>query len=253
MARKAHAHKDPVEELFEEALKPAVADIVAEMKQPNNPLQNTKKLEQEVMDALMGRHLDKYLEGGFKAIGHEMPKICTPQEQEQVAKEWGSAFDHFYKITESLGAPSSGESKTYDTFKQLLGISDATVSIFYKCGCHLFEQHHFQDAYNVFFVVVYLDHTLSNAWVALGLAAKRNGDIEAALKAFAQATLADARFALPQVYSAECYAETNDFSNAIASLELAQEIADKHPSENPQSVVQTIRNLNMKYQGAKSK
>lgn len=245
--------KDPIEKMFEEALKPAVAEIVEEMKQPNNPLQNTKKLEHEVMDTLMNRHLDKYLEGGFQAIAREMPKICSPQEREQVSKEWGSAFDHFFKITESLTAASKGEPKTYDTFQQLLGISDSTVAIFYKCGCKLFEEHHFQDAYNVFFVVVYLDHRLSNAWVALGLSAKRNSDIEGALKAFAQATLADTRFALPQVYSAECYAEISDYSNAVASLELAQEIAEKHPNENPLPVVQTIRNLMTKYQALKPK
>lgn len=243
---------DPVIEQFEEALKPTVSLIVEELKQPNNPLQNTKKLEHEVMDSLMNRHLDKYLEGGFHAINREMAKLCTPEEREEVSKEWSNALEHFFSVSAtSLSKDKKDEeisSGNTETFQQLLEISDKTLEIFYKCGCRLFEQKHYQDAYNVFFIVSYLDYRRSNVWVALGLAAKRNRNNEDALKAFAQATLVNPTEALPQIYSAECYAENKEYLDAIASLKLAEEIAEKNPEHNSKSIKNTIRNLTQKYQ-----
>lgn len=251
--------KDPVLQQFEEILKPGVEYLLPYMTQPNNPLQNTKKVEQDILDSLTGNDIQSYVEDGFAAIGKEMHHVCSEEERRKVLDEWSDSSEHFSKYVEDIFSkteedqkssmpPSDLESVKKPAYmKDFLGISEQTINIFYKCGCHLFEQQNYKDAYNVFFIVGYLDNTRTNAWISLGLSAKRNHDVQRALKAFGIATVVNPSIVLPLIYSAQCYAELNDYKNAIAALTLAEEIAHAFPERNSPEQLKNVQDLKIKY------
>lgn len=245
--------KDPIVEKFEAIFKPAVDFLLPHLMQPNNPLQDKSKMEHEIMDFLMGNDVQKYLDDGFSAISREMGKICSAEERQAVEKEWVNSPEYFSNLVSKILTDYEEKTKTHDPtnvdipnlaafpLKSLLGISDKTLDIFYKCGCHLFKEEHYKDAYNAFFIIGYLDNRRVNAWISMGLSAKRDHDIQRAIRAFETATVANPSIALSQLYAAQCYKELKDDTKALEALDLAKDIAETFPERNTPDILNSIK------------
>lgn len=229
---------------FFEKLKPYVTF------NPEDKLQSKEKAEQELFDLLSAKPLRERFDRGFESIVDQLLTLVSPKEFELVRMEWRQAVEKIvtiFKVYQDSGVLKDIDGEKFDILQELLGISDTTLNLFYKCGCNLYDRRRFQEASDVFFVVAFLNAGRSNPWISMGLAAKQTGNIEEALRSFAMASIADPHSAIPQIYAAESYIEVQQFREAVAALELAAEIARDNPNQNNPKMHNYINELILRY------
>ncbi len=114
------------------------------------------------------------------------------------------------------------------TFQEIIGYAPETMEKFYRAGFILFSQKRFREASDVFIFLTTLNPYVHNYWIALGMSEQQNQEYEAALVAYAMASLTDVEDPIPHYHSSTCYMLLNDQDNAWNSLQLTLDaIGDK--------------------------
>lgn len=123
-----------------------------------------------------------------------------------------------------LSSPPSKNPKVNEdsTVQDFLGVSDYVLYCFYTVGYNLLQTEHFGEAANIFFLLSMWNSLVKDHWMALGLAEQGGHRYEAALKAFAVASILGENDPRPHFHAVECYLELKDFKNAEAELSLAK-------------------------------
>ncbi len=105
--------------------------------------------------------------------------------------------------------------------QEIIGYSPATMEKFYYVAYKLFQHQQYQEAADAFIFLTTLNPYVFNYWLGLGMCEQLLKREEAALIAYATATLINVEHPVPHYHSASCYHALNDIGNALASLELA--------------------------------
>jgi len=240
-------HTSHLSKLIEMATLPLVEDLLPFFINQQTPIKMVENAKKELTETATGKAYRERIERAFKGIAKNIKHIASIHLCEEIANEWIKIpvqLESFFTFKDV--APGTNISK--HSLQQTFGISDKTINLFYQCGSHAYEHHHYKEACDIFFLVTSLSPAHANAWIALGLCERKGHNIQEALLAFAMATLIDNSIAAPQVYSAESYAEQKNYEDALESLQLAKEIAQKNPEHNPPSLTPYINKLIHKYQ-----
>lgn len=240
---------------LEEMIKPFVKELLPLVPLPEDKFRTKKQQEEmaenELLDFFCLKTVGKRIETGFSVIAKQLNEI-DPHAFDKILAEWTHGAELFMKELKSVNTAqgSPEEQASAATLQEMLGISNETIELFYRCGSALYEKNAFQEASDAFFVVAFLNYTQANPWIAMGLASQKNHQLEDALNAYAMANLVDCTTAVPQIYSAECYVEMGLMEDVMLSLNFAKEIAELNPATNPKELTvyidQLIQNYNRK-------
>ena len=156
-------------------------------------------------------NIDKETErfcSAFESIVDYMQRCCAPVELNDVKDNWTLAIEKFNKtISEET---ILNQNILLDSLQDFLGISPETYTLFYNAGKSLYDEQSFQKAADVFFFLAYLNYSYYNVWFSLGLAEQNCRCFDAALKAFAMATILNFASPEPFLHGAECCIEMGD-------------------------------------------
>lgn len=114
------------------------------------------------------------------------------------------------------------------SYQEIFKYSDEVMATFYKAAHGLFETQSYKEAADAFFFLTNLNPYHHAYWLGLGMSEHLNEDHSSALIAYGMAAMTDQENPLPHYHSASCYRELLDIENAIASYDLAIQIADGH-------------------------
>ena len=104
------------------------------------------------------------------------------------------------------------------TLRDLKGIEDAEVEALYASAYHYTQAGQLADALTLFKGLVALDHLDARFWLGLGCVQQRMGDVEAAVRSYATASLLDLHDPRPQLAAAQCYLKLNQGALAESAL-----------------------------------
>lgn len=153
---------------------------------------------------------------------------ATAQEQaaeEAMAKAVNEAFDQEYdvkameKAVEGLGAG--------DPVMKAKGFSIEQVEAIYAVGLNSYKAGKYDDAEKVFRYIVYLDHTNSKYWIALGAVQQMLRQFPKAVTSYGYASFLDLHNPKPQFHAAECFLALGDKESAKSALAALEEYAPK--------------------------
>jgi tetratricopeptide (TPR) repeat protein len=129
----------------------------------------------------------------------------------------------------------------YDTFQQLLGLSNQSVDNIFLYAMQLNQEKDYLKSKKLFLLLSELNPYLFEPWIYLGICQMQLQNIHEALYAFSMASLLKFDHFLPHLYSAQCYAITNQIELAKKTLELALKFAT---DENIKEFSPTIDSIN---------
>jgi type III secretion system low calcium response chaperone LcrH/SycD len=113
------------------------------------------------------------------------------------------------------------------SFEQILGLSDEEMRKRYAYAFNLFVQGLYKDALEVFSYLTVLSPMKKKYWLALAATRVHMQDLEGALKSYAMISMLDPHDPESYYYSAFCYLELKQKEEAIKSLKLAIDIAQR--------------------------
>lgn len=105
--------------------------------------------------------------------------------------------------------------------QEILGISDATIEVFYQAAKYLYEQQRYQDAAAAFQILTLINDKKPLFWLAYGNSEYFCHAYKQALIAYAIAAYIDPFDPTFHLYSCKCYEELQEIDNAINALDLA--------------------------------
>ncbi len=108
--------------------------------------------------------------------------------------------------------------------QELLGLSDATLLWMYQVGNQFFKEKNFENAYAIFRLLVQLNPLVCDYWIAFALAQVNQNEPSEALDSFAAAIILDRDQPTPRYQSAMLYLQLGQKEDALAELEVLEEI-----------------------------
>lgn len=219
----------------------ALVDMIAKELSPH-----FKSKEQAHTDLMQkfGLNNNKKLQHGLDLIRSELEGSLAKVELDQVHQELELAFQNVLLLFEKR--PSSEDEMVEQTcnlpstFRELLGLSDSTIVHFYDAGRNRFDHALYKDAVDIFSVVAWLDPYKLNVWIALGLANMRLEDPNAAVEAFAMASIVNPSAIYPHIYSAQCYLSMHENEMAQDALRMAMETLQEYPVKDGDKIKRYI-------------
>lgn len=131
-------------------------------------------------------------------------------------KEAFSRFDSTAYVLEMSTKAARGTS-----WRDLLGLTDATMATLYDAAKSHFDSGHFPEAEAAFYFLTTVDVTQYAFWLGLGHAAFRLGNFNQALNAYETAALCQENAVWPEIYIANCYESMSDYLESLQALERA--------------------------------
>lgn len=119
------------------------------------------------------------------------------------------------------------------SLQKAIGLSEEEVKQRYTYAYHLFEQHQYKDALEIFSYLAALNPAAKYLWLAMASTQVRMGDLEGALKNYALLTLLDPADPEPYYYAAFCHSDLQQRDDLIKALHLTLEAARKFSSHHP--------------------
>lgn len=129
-----------------------------------------------------------------------------------------SRFDSTVYVLEMSTKASRGTS-----WKELLGLTDSTMTTLYDAARSHFDQGHIPEAEAAFYFLTTVDVTQYAFWLGLGHAAFRLGNFNQSLNAYETAACCQENAVWPEIYIANCYESMNDYFESLQALERAFE------------------------------
>lgn len=112
------------------------------------------------------------------------------------------------------------------TFQDLLGYTEESMEKLYKAAYGLFQQRKYRECTDAFTFLTTVNPFIHNYWLGLGMSEQMIEDYEAALIAYAMATMTNLKSPVAHYHSASCYWLLGDTSSALTALDLAVERAE---------------------------
>ena len=149
-------------------------------------------------------------------------KLLSKIEQDAIGEEFKGAME---KLETYNGVVPISETPLQES----LGLSDKTLLWVYSVGHKHFKQGGSKEAVYIFSLLTMLNPMVYDYWMAFGFAQEGVEELEKALHAFSFASLLDPEAPSSRYKSAEVYIKLNLFDEALAELEVLEEIivADK--------------------------
>lgn len=117
------------------------------------------------------------------------------------------------------------------TWKEILGIQEATVEALYKAAKALFDRKSYDKAEAAFSYCVLIDAKEYAFWIGLGLSCFHCKHFEASIDAYALASSLAPQEALPHIYAANCFEALRDGRREQLALEEAVKTLHAHHPE----------------------
>ena len=114
-----------------------------------------------------------------------------------------------------------------ELLQEQLGVSDELLDKCYKIGCRYLDDRKFEEAADIFVVLVSINAYVPEFWMRLGNAESGKREYDDALQAYFMAILYDADDPFPHVYAAEVYLHLKKFDEAIECLTAAKQLTEQ--------------------------
>lgn len=105
--------------------------------------------------------------------------------------------------------------------QEIMGISDESMSQYYKAARQLFENHHYLEATDAFLFLILMNGHMHDYWLGLGMAIQMSGDFESAIDAYEMAAIYEIESPVPYFYLAKCLYAMHERQSAMQALEMA--------------------------------
>lgn len=214
----------------------SAADSSAEfiIKESGDSSLNRNELTQELKQHLQIKTEKERIDSGFDHIVKYMESRLTSVEISEIKSNWEKSLNNFIKIMEKKEQSESEEQSNslqeLVSIQELIGITDETFEKFYTSGLFYYEHKMFNEAADVFFVLIFLNNWRHNVWISFGLSEYQCGRMELALNAFSMAAITNINTPLPYMYSAQCCIQMGNNVEAELYLELAEEKINADPT-----------------------
>lgn len=138
------------------------------------------------------------------------------QEFDENIKEAFSRFDDTVYVLDMATKAAQGA-----CWKDLLGLTDKTMSRLYEGAKSLFDRGSIPEAEAAFYFLTTVDVSQYAFWLGLGHAAFRLGNFNQSINAYETAVLCEAHSVWPHIYIANCFESMNNYDESLNALELA--------------------------------
>lgn len=238
-----------IKQLEKELISPIIDVMTQAYVSPPNlliPATIWKEKKREELLALFSCREDlEKIDSAVKALSSDFSSRLSPVEIEKLGKEWEKGVEKFNELTEKpvelpiiLIPPIP--------LRKIMDLSESTIELFYSAGMRYLQNQDYVKAADIFFFLSLIDFQKHNIWVSLGLSQMKLEQFEPALNAFAMASITNSESIYPYLYSAECCIALQRFQESSTYLALAKEALGKVPSEEKESVLERINNLEQK-------
>ncbi len=154
------------------------------------------------------------------AVLEEALQKLPPVEKEKMRDDLVSAWS-------KLGTIDEDSALQKDSLQAFLGLSNQVLLWIYQVAHNSFKENRHEEAQDLFFILVLLNPMVRDYWVALGYAYQARDLQERALESFSLASLLDPEHAVSRYQSAKIYLSQGEFHDALAELEVLEEIIHK--------------------------
>lgn len=107
------------------------------------------------------------------------------------------------------------------SLQEIFGYGDVTMEKFYTAAYNLFQKQKYEEAAEAFFFLTTLNAAVYEYWLGLGMSDQLRGEEEAALMAYAMATVTRPDNPLPHYHAAHCHHRLGRTSEALSCLDYA--------------------------------
>lgn len=205
-----------------------------------------KHKREELTNLICGRDLQLRFRRAFMLLENDCKGFATPIEMHRISEEFREGVRRLIKALSDIPA-AQPEPAVPISFAQVLGLSDETIEFIYQCGHRHYQGNEVAEAADIFHLLACLDFRRYNVWIAQGAAEQTLGRLEAAVKAYAMAMLANPKAPLPYLHSAECYLALGGQSQeARVCLESAWQCVLEQNDDEAQLVRQAVEELRAK-------
>lgn len=140
-----------------------------------------------------------------------------------------SRFDSVARVKDMSGKVVEGI-----CWKELLGLSDVTLQLFYRAAKQLFDSGLHPKAEAAFFFLTTVDYKQYTFWLGLGHAAFHMGNLNQAINAYETAETCQPGSIWPNIYMANCFEALNDYQEALFALEKAETDYKNSDAKDPE-------------------
>lgn len=214
------------------------------------------------IDALLGKQEEEErIKEGFNLVvnqlrSHPQGELCL-QELRHAAKQFEriykrslGQFENFARLASKID-DQPGQAAAFSppprsdapSLAAILGISAASLSVFYAIGANLFKDKQYKEATSVFHFLSFLNSYTYEIWLSLAMSAQKIEDWHIAIHAYSMATILKPMQALPHLRAAECFSALCDWVNAKDSLESAKALMTEEEKTRFQAQVADLEKI----------
>lgn len=124
---------------------------------------------------------------------------------------------------------------------EAMGLHEGTLDTLYAIGHQQYDRGEHDDAEKTFAVLCLADHRSTRAWLGLGAARQKRGDLGGAITAYSMLAEMGGRDPMAPLHAAECYVAMGMWVEALAGLEAALAWADQ--ADEPDRVLRHVEVL----------
>lgn len=204
-----------------------------------------KQKRAELSALICGKNLQLRFRHAFELFENDCKGNATPLEMHRISEEFREGVRRLIKALSEI--PSDKNDDLPVPFAEVLGLTEETIECIYQCGNRHYQANEMADAADVFHLLACLDFRRHNVWVAQGVAEQSLGHMEAAIKAYAMAMLANPNAPLPYLHSAECYGSLgNRDSDARECLDAAWQCVVEQNDDAAGQIREAVERLRVK-------
>lgn len=178
----------------------------------------SKRLEDELREALKLDELNKYIDNAIMLIANEGRKYLDHARYEDLLQK-------FSKIPEILDQLDFELPITED-FDKILGLGESARDNIFNIAFLKFDEKQYLDALSLFALLAVLQPENFEYWYRLGIAAQQSENYILAVNAYEAAFHLNSALIGSRLFAIECYLQLDQLSQAKTSLAEAQKILE---------------------------
>lgn len=129
------------------------------------------------------------------------------------------------------------------TLQEILDLSDHQLLDIFDEAQNSFGHHHYQQATNIFILLIHLNPLVSAFWAGLGACQEKLGDFQEAIFAYLFAAEFDEHSLASYLHAAKCYLMLKQHDEAKNILEKAIKRTEEHSFEHKDKAVEMLRKI----------
>jgi hypothetical protein len=195
---------------------------------------------------------EKELAAHFQKVGERFTRagkilqenlaFVLPEEKALYEKDLSCAFNTIAKLgVDANGLEDRKALFTANTLQEFLRISDESLLWIYSVGYNLFKEKCVEDAYAIFHLLLSLNSTTCDYWIAMGFTQLEKSEDMQALHSFATASLLDEKNPISRYQSAVIYLRLNQLEDALEEIKALEEIVAIQNLDNLKSSVVSLK------------